>query len=219
MKFSVATLFLSTIGSTSAAALKPRQESMSDYESTTVSLRQQGLCRTYEGIEPSYSKLEDYCGPLCDEANSVIDKSKGATSMTCLAAAGVAGIEYQTDPKGKQYAVGECLCNLPVVNWAADSFAAALPAVGQVTCSVWKLASVQAAKMLASTPFTPASTSMVLWKVAKLVKASSGNADKWEEYIKEHLAKGDSCDLNFSSFFEAATGVSDEDLQAIGVTS
>lgn len=115
--------------------------------------------------------------------------------------------------------LAECLCNDPIVDFVGETFTSALPAIGQVTCSVWKLATEDAAKLLAGSvnpASEAASTSQILFKIAKMLAKEGKSASEYEEYVRKHLAAGDSCDMDFGQMFKDATGISDDALSNVG---
>ncbi|KAI1336228.1 hypothetical protein F5Y15DRAFT_208241 [Xylariaceae sp. FL0016] len=218
MKFttSLSLLALAASSSVSAAALE-RRESKDDFDSTTVSLKSQGLCRIYDGgLDPEYSKFEDLCEPTCGDIADIVAETGETASVSCFT--GGQGIPTYTDYKDNTYNIGICLCNLPLVNFIADSFVEALPAIGLVTCAVWKQAIVDGTSLATGAlPGNASGTVQTLIKVAKMIAKVGKGAGEYEEYVKKHLEDGDACDLDFESMFELFTGISEDDLQNISV--
>ncbi|KAH6655792.1 hypothetical protein BKA67DRAFT_249643 [Truncatella angustata] len=221
MKFSAFTTILATAGSVSAAAIKGRDDksdAQRDYDLQTEDLKQSGLCRFYKGDQPEYSKYQDLCEPKCGEARKLAIDDGKTFSVSCSASQATA-VPWFQDPQGNgEFTLGQCLCNLPIVNFVGETFVASLPALGQVVCSVWKLATVDAAKLLAGTLSTggAGTATQTLLKVAKMLAKQGKGASEYEEYVKKHLAAGDSCSFNIKQMFEDALKISDEDLANVG---
>jgi hypothetical protein len=219
MKFLNAITIFATAGSVSAATLRRRDQksdAQRDYDLQTKDLENRGLCRFYKGATtPVYSKFEDMCDPKCGDAKKIAVDNGKTFSVTCSASQSTA-VPWFSDPG--QFTLGQCLCNLPLINFIGETFVASLPALGQVACSVWKLATEDAAKLLAGT-FSGGSAgtaSQTLFKIAKMLAKEGKSANEYEEYVKKHLAAGDSCDFNFKQLFEDAVKLPDEAVANIG---
>ncbi|KAK9422516.1 hypothetical protein SUNI508_00379 [Seiridium unicorne] len=223
MKFSTITTILATTGSVSAAVMKVRDDKtqdQKDYDTQTKSLESDGLCRFYKGTAPEYSKYTDMCDPKCGDARKIALQDNKTFSVTCSASSPT-GTTWSSDPydKSLQFTLGQCLCNLPIVNFVGETFVEALPALGQVTCSVWKLATEDAAKILIGLPTGGASTaSQTLIKVAKMLAKQGKGATEYEDYVKKHLAAGDSCDFDIKKMFEDAVKAPEEAIANVGGT-
>lgn len=214
MKFSAAAIFLAASGSVSAVAIRARDEQSDlqrDYDIETDVLKDRGLCRVYQGADPEYSKFTDLCGPKCGDARAIVDETNEAYSVTC-AVTGTTTQPTFTDPEDETYKLGQCFCNLPIINWVGENFVAALPALGQVTCAVWKEASKEAASILSGASGVGSAKTSVqaLIKVAKLLNKVGKGASEYEDYVREHLEAGDACDFDIGQLFEDAVGLSDD---------
>ncbi|KAI1878367.1 uncharacterized protein JN550_000549 [Neoarthrinium moseri] len=221
MKLSAAAIVFATLGYVSAAAVSVRDEKIDlqrDYDKETQDLKNRGLCRKYEGRdEPSYSKFTDLCEPKCGDAKKIVDETHKTYSVTC-AVTGTTTQPTFPDPEGKRYKLGQCFCNLPIVNWVGENFVASLPAIGQVTCAVWKEAAKDAASLLTGVGGVGAAKTGIqaLIKVAKMLASQGKSASNFEEYVKKHVAAGDACSFDFKKMFEDAKKVSDEALANVG---
>lgn len=220
MKFSVATLFLATLSSVSGAAVSVRDaksDKQRDYDNETQVLKDRGLCRSYKGAAPSYSKFTDLCEPKCGDARKIVEQTNKSYSVSC-AITGTTTQPTFTDPEGKSYQLGECFCNLPIVNWIGDTFVASLPALGQVTCAVWTEAAKDAASILTgvSGVGTAKTSTQALIKVAKMLLKQGKNASDFEEYVRKHVEAGDACNFDIKKMFEDATQVSDDAIANVG---
>ncbi|KAK8077625.1 Chitotriosidase-1 [Apiospora saccharicola] len=206
MKFTITTLLLAAVASVSGAAISMEERSSSlearanmsqkDYDQETGVLKDRGLCRSYKGNAPGYSDFKDVCAPKCGDQKSLMAKANtsGKTqSVSCVMT--TKAPPYFSDPKGKSYTLGQCMCNLPIINWAGDTFVAALPALGQVTCAVWTEAAKSAAQILSG--------------VAKMLKKQGKGASEWEEYVKKHVAAGDACKFDIKKMFNDAVDIVD----------
>ncbi|KAK7948432.1 Chitotriosidase-1 [Apiospora aurea] len=222
MKFTIATLFLAAAASVSGAAINMEERSSSleargntsqkDYDQETGVLKDRGLCRSYKGPIPGYSDYKAICAPKCGDQKALMDKANktGKTqSVGCVMT--TQKPPYFNDPKGKSYTIGECMCNLPIVNWAGDTFVAALPALGQVTCAVWTEAAKSAAQILTGVNGAASAKTGVqtLIKVAKMLKKQGKGANEWEEYVRKHVAAGDACKFDVKKMFHDAVQVAD----------
>ncbi|CAJ2510429.1 Uu.00g051320.m01.CDS01 [Anthostomella pinea] len=234
MKFSTGLPFLATVGIAGAAALQRRgsesakdldddtkylqrrgSESKTDFDNDTKSLKSQGLCRMYVGAaDPSYSRFEDLCEPTCGDLVKTVNETGKLASVSCVGSGGQ-GIPTDTDYNGLQYQMGICKCNLPIVNWAAGEFMAALPAIGMVACSVWQQAIVYGLS-LATAAIPPSGLIQALIKVGMTISSAGKGVSTFQTYVEQHLAKGDSCNLNFKHMFEIFSGISDQTLSNIG---
>lgn len=221
MRFTSAALLLASAASlASAAAVQPRytkEEEWRDYNLMTESLKEDGLCRTYpQRQEPSYSSWADMCEPTCADARALAQKDGDKIfSVSCLAAG--AHLETLHDPEGAGYHLGECKCNLPVVNWVGEAVVEALPAIGHVACAVWELAAKEAAQLLLATRGAAAATTgtQTLIKVAKMLQSRGKGVSDWEKWVKERVDSGDACNFSAKKLFEDFTGLDDSVLRNI----
>ncbi|KAI0016292.1 hypothetical protein F4780DRAFT_696697 [Xylariomycetidae sp. FL0641] len=213
MKFTTAATALALAGLSTAA------ESQQDYDTETEMLKESGLCRLYEGENPDYSRWQDLCAPTCGDMDQIVEDTGETYSISCYLFAQTTQPTF-TDPQGETYQLAQCLCDDPLVDWAADSFVASLPAVGQVTCSVWKLAAEDAAKLLVGTAGAGAAgtASQTLIKVAKMLAKEGKSATEYEEYVRDHLEAGDSCDFDIGQMFEDAVNAPVEALGNVGTS-
>ncbi|KAK7977742.1 Chitotriosidase-1 [Apiospora saccharicola] len=222
MKFTITTLLLAAVASVSGAAISMEERSSSlearanmsqkDYDQETGVLKDRGLCRSYKGNAPGYSDFKDVCAPKCGDQKSLMAKANtsGKTqSVSCVMT--TKAPPYFSDPKGKSYTLGQCMCNLPIINWAGDTFVAALPALGQVTCAVWTEAAKSAAQILSGVNAAAGAKTGVqtLIKVAKMLKKQGKGASEWEEYVKKHVAAGDACKFDIKKMFNDAVDIVD----------
>ncbi|KAK8086810.1 hypothetical protein PG994_001784 [Apiospora phragmitis] len=207
MKFTIATLFLAAVASVSGAAINMEERSSSsleergsnmsqkDYDRETGVLKERGLCRSYKGDIPGYSDYKKLCAPKCGDQKALMAKANKSGKVQ----------------SGKSYTLGECKCNLPLVNWAGETFVASLPALGRVTCAVWKEAAKSAAQILSGVNGAAGAKTGIqtLIKVAKMLKKQGKGATEWEEYVKKHVAAGDACKFDIKQMFEDAVKVAD----------
>lgn len=221
MRFTAAALLLASAASlASAAAVQRRyseEEQWRDYDLMTESLQEDGLCRTYpQREEPSYASWADMCEPTCADARALAaSDGDGIFSVSCLATG--AHLETLHDPAGAAYHLGECRCNLPVVNWVGAAVVEALPAVGQVACAVWELAAKEAAQLLLSVRGAAAAktSTQTLIKVAKMLQSQGKGLSDWEKWVQERVDSGDACNFSAQKLFEDFTGIDDSALKNI----
>ena len=102
------------LGARSPARIIPRdKESQQEYDEETTSFQQQGLCRAYMSttdIQKSLSTCAGKCGDLVKQAND----SGNVTSVSCVSAGQT--LEQYTDPSGDVFTMGECECNIPILD-------------------------------------------------------------------------------------------------------
>lgn len=221
MRFASATLLLAGAASLAwAAAVQPRYteaEKWRDYKLMTASLQEDGLCRTYpQREEPSYSSWAAMCEPTCADARALA-KTRGDAvfSVSCLAT----GVRLETlrDPAGAAYHLGECKCNLPVVNWVGEAVVEALPAIGHVACAVWELAGKEAARLLLSLRGAAAAktSTQTLIKVAKMLRNQGKGLSDWEKWVQERVDSGDACNFSAKKLFEDFTSIDNSVLRNV----
>lgn len=210
MKFSTAAaLFPLT-----ASALVARQNGWPAYDAETDVLKEDGLCRAYKTLDPppEASGLE-MCDDLCAPARE-ITSDDAIFSISCIAT-GQAMPEFP-DPSGARYNIGECKCNHPLINWVAEAvIIEGLPAIGRVTCAVWKLAASEAAQLIAGTLTGMNGGAQTLAKVARMINSLGNGAGDWEAWVSE-VSEGDgACDFSPQQLLEDFTGLTEEDLSAV----
>ncbi|KAH8171012.1 hypothetical protein LIA77_09793 [Sarocladium implicatum] len=210
MKFSIATLLLPLAAS---ASTLQRRVTWDEYHAESQVLSDDGLCRSYATTQPP-AQAEDLvlCEWYCASARD-ISTDQGTFSWTCFADTGDSAPTFP-DPDGVRYKMGECKCNHPVINFIGDTFAEALPAIGHVTCAVWKLATSEAAQLIAGTPFKAATATQTLIKVAKQISKISDNGG-WEDWVRRVSEDAGACDFSPAQLFQDFTGISDEDIAAV----
>ncbi|KAK8134133.1 Chitotriosidase-1 [Apiospora sp. TS-2023a] len=193
MKFTIATLLLAAVASVSGAAIKMEERSSSD--SSSLEARANMSQKDYDQ-ETGVLKDRGLC-------RSYKGNAPGYSDFKDVCA--------PNDPKGKSYTLGQCMCNLPIINWAGDTFVAALPALGQVTCAVWTEAAKSAAQILSGVNAAAGAKTGVqtLIKVAKMLKKQGKGASEWEEYVKKHVAAGDACKFDIKKMFNDAVDIVD----------
>ncbi|KAK8006597.1 Chitotriosidase-1 [Apiospora marii] len=225
MKFAITTLLLAAVASVSGASISREERSSSlearantsqqDFDQEDEVLKERGLCRSYKGEVPAYSDWKDLCAPKCGDQKALMAKANASgktQSVSCLM--NTKAPPYYNDPQGKSYTLGQCMCNLPIVNWAGDTFVAALPAIGQVTCAVWTEAAKSAAQILSGVNGAAGAKTGVqtLIKVAKMLKKQGKGVSEWEEYVKKHVAAGDACKFDVKKMFNDAVDIVDSSI-------
>ncbi|KAI8174473.1 hypothetical protein K4K51_008768 [Colletotrichum sp. SAR 10_75] len=205
MKFFTAVAIIPTIVSALAirAAPAPAPGNNWDvYAQNTAQLKSRGLCRAYVGRDKPTKAVwgANMCTDVCAPAKQLA-KDQKVFSVTCLGSGPAKG-DFP-DPEGYRYNLGQCKCNDPVINWITEKIVVeGLPALGLVTCSVFKIAVTETFDLLTGVARGALGTgTQTLAKVAKaLIKAGKGSSD-WEAYVKEHLAAGDACDFSAAKLF------------------
>ncbi|KAK9423210.1 hypothetical protein SUNI508_04504 [Seiridium unicorne] len=132
-------------------------------------------------------------------------------SVSC-AATGDTDLPSVTDPDNKEYQLGQCSCNIPIIKWVGDNFVASLPALCPVTCTVWKEAAKDAASLLtgASGVDTAKTDIQALIKVVKMLGKQGKSASDFEQYVEKHEEPGNACDFNRKQMFEDANKIADD---------
>ena len=115
--------------------LEPRQgqETVQEFDQTTESFKQQGLCRFYLSLKGGRTGLE-ICEPKCGDLVRKAQKTGATTSVLCVA--GGTNIPTYTDPDGNRYHPGECVCDMPILDDLINDVLMVLPAVAEIGCSI-----------------------------------------------------------------------------------
>ncbi|KAK8130033.1 hypothetical protein PG999_002413 [Apiospora kogelbergensis] len=103
------------------------------------------------------------------------------------------------------------------MKFIGDTFVASLPAIGQVTCAVWKEAAKSAVQILSGVNAAAGAKTGIqtLIKVAKMLKKQGKGANEWEEYVRKHVAAGDACEFDIKKMFNDAVKVADSALRNV----
>ncbi|KAL8710280.1 MAG: hypothetical protein Q9220_005050 [cf. Caloplaca sp. 1 TL-2023] len=115
--------------------LEARQarESQQEFDQTTASMKQQGLCRAYDGElwgEKSLSTCESFCGDLIKKA-----RETGETKSLGCHSDGT-GVLKKVDPEGGLFLPGVCVCDVPALDMVVDDVLMSLPAIAEIGCSI-----------------------------------------------------------------------------------
>lgn len=118
-----------------AAIVQKRKETQTEYDEETTSFRSQGLCRAYISTDQSLltkglSTCDDQCGDLAKQRTS----EGKMTSVSCFS--GGQGIPTYTDPDGNQFNMGECICDIPILDEIVNDVLMALPAIAEIGCEI-----------------------------------------------------------------------------------
>ncbi|KAK6074630.1 hypothetical protein SCUP234_08160 [Seiridium cupressi] len=149
--------------------------------------------------------------PLPSSQQSSEREQVDRADVSC-AATGDTDLPSVTDPDNKEYQLGQCSCNIPIIKWVGDNFVASLPALCPVTCTVWKEAAKDAASLLtgASGVDTAETDIQALIKVVKMLGKQGKSANDFEQYVEKHVEPGNACDFNRKQMFEDANKVADD---------
>jgi hypothetical protein len=209
MKFT--TLFLGPIA-VSGAAIRTRDEDWSSYDGETQSLASMGLCRIYPTTNsPAQASGLDMCEKPCASVSELI-KEGDILSLSCIADQSMEGMH---DPAGEKYLIGECKCNLPIISWGVGSIVEGLPAVGRVTCAVWKLGAMEAGELLAGSVTGMSGGTQTLAKVAKMLLKAGKGAGEYEQWVRDHSQGDEACDFSPRQLFDDFVGIDDSDLPLV----
>ncbi|MCJ1361949.1 hypothetical protein MMC16_001050 [Acarospora aff. strigata] len=115
--------------------LGPRQgrETKQQFDQTTESFTQQGLCRFYLSPNRGPKGLE-ICAPKCGDLVKKAQKAGDTTSVSCVT--GGMNIPTHTDPDGNQYHPGKCVCDIPILEELVIDVLMALPAIAEIGCAI-----------------------------------------------------------------------------------
>lgn len=127
MKFSIATLILAATSSVSAATvdgtagLAARERiPQPAYDAETDWMKEMGKCRIYKDRNVNKNQFMELCEPKCGKLKEIAKDGK-THSVTCFSKE----TKTWTDPEKHDYVEGDCKCDLPIVNWAGETFVSA----------------------------------------------------------------------------------------------
>ena len=120
------------IPSSRELASRGQAESQEDFDHTTASFKQQGLCRAYLSLGHVLESVST-CAVKCGD---MVKKEEEAGNMTSVGCAGLQGLPTETDPKGDNYMVGRCICDAPLVEIIFNELLIALPAIAEIGCAI-----------------------------------------------------------------------------------
>lgn len=195
MKFSIisALLVLSPLVA-NAATIEARGtaahvETKQEYDMASANMKAVGQCRAYTAHKKSGLFT---CDGLC-QAPPAAEKTAGVVKSTsCIWFSGKMSNDLFTDPEKQQYHVGQCQCNVKVIDWAMGTVVVALPDIAAITCMVWIKAGEElfrAAKAATGLIPIPAAkglslTAKLAVKAAKDVKKAGKKKEDYSSWYK-----------------------------------
>jgi len=108
------------------ASIFSRQDSWDEYDQTTASFAEQGLCRRY--LDPTSRDGLETCRIYCPD---------DSPSITCNGNANDDPSTRWPNPDGERWTPGECWCENAFIEALVDFTVLGLAEVGKVTCAVW----------------------------------------------------------------------------------
>jgi len=157
-------------------AISRRQDTWTEYDQTTASFSEQGLCRYY--FDPTGQDGLATCREYCPD---------DSPSITCNGNANSDPSTRFDNPDGESWTPGECWCSNPALEALVDFAVIGLQEVGAVTCGVW----LEAAKLVVENgtylvPGTGAAANAVK-NIIRSVSLSSkiGGKSRWSNFVKD----------------------------------
>jgi hypothetical protein len=113
---------------------RQNKETQTEYDQTSVALNQQGACCSFASSDAALTaKCLATCQGKCGDLAKQDAQNDKISSVTCLAMPGP-GIPSYTDPDGNAYIIGECLCDIPILDQVIEDVIMALPAISEIGC-------------------------------------------------------------------------------------
>jgi hypothetical protein len=111
-------------------------QSQTDFDEDTAGLSNEGACcvyttdhdKSFSGITLTYTKM---CGNLANESAST-DKTM---STSCEELQPLS--DTTIDPDGDAFTLGECICNIPILDQAVNIVILSLPAIAEIGCEIF----------------------------------------------------------------------------------
>ncbi|KAF4633040.1 hypothetical protein G7Y89_g5084 [Cudoniella acicularis] len=107
-------------------------ETQAEYDQETTNLMSEGSCRAYLSTKMDLS----LCVPKCRAAPPDNSSTAVLSSTSCVWTSNGMDADVFTDPTMNQYHIGECECNIPLLDTVMGDVVMSLPAIGEIACSV-----------------------------------------------------------------------------------
>lgn len=151
----------------------------SENDEMTKNLVSENQCRAYAAlVHTDESTGVGLCTNFCGNQANASTNNGDFSSVSCLSTGQLAQQWYK-GPDGHPFTVGQCECNLPLVDTLVKDFVIALPAIGQVACEVlmdsWEAVLT---KGLEAIPGEGAGLSAATRILVTAAKAFAGKADE-----------------------------------------
>ncbi|KAH8660906.1 hypothetical protein BGZ60DRAFT_414261 [Tricladium varicosporioides] len=108
-------------------------ETPEEFAAGTANLQASGSCRAYLSTKQDLT----ICAPKCASTPPEDAATVGVLSSTsCVWTSNGMDNDIFTDPTMNQYHIGQCECNIPLLDQLVGTVVMALPAIGEIACSV-----------------------------------------------------------------------------------
>ncbi|KAH6680397.1 hypothetical protein B0J14DRAFT_648769 [Halenospora varia] len=129
--------FLVNAGVVSLDSRASAQENQAGYDAETQYMINNSQCRSF--VKPSkanHNEALSTCLQKCSQSPKN-DPSVGVLSSTsCVWTSKDSGLTYSGPNKLGDYRYGKCMCNIPILDQTIGIVVMALPAIGEIACSV-----------------------------------------------------------------------------------
>ncbi|KAI4143773.1 MAG: hypothetical protein L6R39_004455 [Caloplaca ligustica] len=113
--------------------IRGEPESQQEFDQTTTSFEEQGLCRAYLKTGMTIESVST-CGTKCGDLVQKAQDAGDTTSLSCVS--GGVGIPTITDPDGNQWNAGQCVCDIPILEEVIEDVLLTLPAIAEIGCEI-----------------------------------------------------------------------------------